>query len=198
MTRAIKRTCSLFVLALLLIIASGIFFTPGGQHLTRVYGPHLQSYYTGLTALAAPYSESAGTSASPLAADEAAQNTTLLSAAAAGPVMGKLLNETLKADLGRHAWFLFHTVLSRYPDTPTPGEREDLVQYVRYFTKLYPCGDCASHFQTVLERMPVQSSSRVAAAQWGCAVHNVVNARLGKQAYDCSGILEDYDCGCGP
>jgi FAD-linked sulfhydryl oxidase len=24
-----------------------------------------------------------------------------------------------------------------------------------------------------------------------------VNERLGKQEYDCSNILEDYDCGCG-
>lgn len=190
MPRAIQRTCVLLCLVLVFITASAIFFTPSGQHLTHVYGPHLKSYYNELTyaSLSSPIHESSR------------PNATLWAAASASPapvVMGKLLNETLKAELGRHAWFLFHTVLSRYPEAPTPNERDDLVQYVKYFTKLYPCGDCASHFQTVLARMPVQSSSRVAAAQWGCAVHNVVNERLGKKSYDCSGILEDYDCGCG-
>lgn len=112
-------------------------------------------------------------------------------------IMPKLLNATLKADLGRHSWYLFHTVLSRYPESPSQSEREDLAAYIKYFTKLYPCGDCATHFQSLLQDYPPQTSSRIAAAQWGCAVHNKVNERLKKPIYDCSGILEDYDCGCG-
>lgn len=113
-------------------------------------------------------------------------------------IMPKLLNETAKAELGRHAWYLFHTVLSRFPDEPKQSDREDLAAYIKYFAKLYPCGDCATHFQDLLQKFPPQTSSRVAAAQWGCAVHNKVNTRLQKPEYDCSSILEDYDCGCGP
>lgn len=113
-------------------------------------------------------------------------------------IMPKLLNATAKAELGRHAWYVFHIVLSRFPDTPIQSERDDLATYIKYFAKLYPCGDCATHFQELLESYPPQTSSRVAAAQWGCAVHNKVNTRLKKPEYDCSGILEDYNCGCGP
>lgn len=114
-----------------------------------------------------------------------------------GVIMPKLLNETAKAELGRHAWYLFHTVLGRFPELPNKSEREDLLNYIRYFTKLYPCGDCATHFLTILERYPPQTSTRFAAATWGCAVHNEVNKRLSKPIYDCLHIMEDYDCGCG-
>lgn len=115
-----------------------------------------------------------------------------------GIVMPKLLNETAKAELGRHSWYLLHTMLARFPQTPTPSERDDLTTFIEYFAKLYPCGDCAAHFQTLLSQYPPQTSSRVSAAQWGCAIHNKVNLDLKKPQYDCSRVLENYDCGCGP
>lgn len=113
-------------------------------------------------------------------------------------IMPPLLNETAKAELGRHAWYLLHTVLARFPENPRPSDRADLESYVTYFIKLYPCRDCALHFQReILAHHPVQTSGRVPAAMWGCTVHNLVNKRLKKAVYDCSKILDDYDCGCG-
>ena len=112
--------------------------------------------------------------------------------------MPKLTNETLKADLGRHSWYLLHTMLARFPESPAQSDRETLVKFMDSFSLLYPCGECASHFRKLLEEYPVQTSSRVAAAMWGCAIHNKINARLGKEEYDCSRVLGDYDCGCSP
>lgn len=111
--------------------------------------------------------------------------------------MPKMTNETLKAELGNAAWKLFHTILARYPDKPTVDERSTLTQYIHLFAQVYPCGDCARHFQKLLQQSPPQTSSRKTAALWGCAMHNKVNDRLGKPEYDCSTVLEDYDCGCG-
>lgn len=113
------------------------------------------------------------------------------------PFMPKMANETLKAELGNAGWRLFHTILARYPDKPTKQEQTTLKQYIYLFAKVYPCGDCARHFQKLLEKFPPQVSSRKTAAVWGCHVHNQVNERLGKDNYDCTTILEDYDCGCG-
>jgi FAD-linked sulfhydryl oxidase len=48
-----------------------------------------------------------------------------------------------------------------------------------------------------LKKFPPQVASRNAAATWACHVHNQVNARLGKEAFDCSKIGDFYDCGCG-
>lgn len=113
------------------------------------------------------------------------------------PFMPKMANETLKAQLGNSAWRLFHTILARYPEKPSESEETTLSQYIRLFAQVYPCGDCARHFQELLNKYPPQTKSRKTAALWGCHVHNKVNERLEKPIYDCTKILEDYDCGCG-
>lgn len=113
------------------------------------------------------------------------------------PFMPKMANETLKAQLGNSAWHLLHTVLARYPDKPSTQEKSTLKLYIHLFAQVYPCGDCARHFQKLLAQFPPQVSSRKTAALWGCHIHNQVNMRLKKPEYDCTTILEDYDCGCG-
>lgn len=113
------------------------------------------------------------------------------------PFMPKMANETLKAQLGNASWKLFHTILARYPAKPTVQERNTLENYIQLFAQVYPCGDCARHFQKLLKKYPPQTSSRKTAALWGCHVHNIVNEKLHKDEYDCTTILEDYDCGCG-
>lgn len=50
----------------------------------------------------------------------------------------------------------------------------------------------------MLVKYPPQTSSREAASQWGCFVHNVVNERLNKPIFDCNEISDKYNCGCGP
>lgn len=129
-----------------------------------------------------------------LAADE---DGSLSQASLTGHVIApKLGNETLKAELGRAAWKLFHTTMARFPESPTLDEQTALKTYIHLFQRLYPCGECASHFGEVLKEYPPQVSSRNTAAGWGCHVHNVVNESLGKEIFDCSKIGDFYDCGC--
>ncbi|SLM34535.1 ERV/ALR sulfhydryl oxidase domain [Lasallia pustulata] len=122
-------------------------------------------------------------------------------------IMGKLGNETLKAELGRAAWKLFHTTMARFPDTPTADESTALFSYVHLFARLYPWYVFAidvifapaggkGHFRQILNKYPPQVASRSAAAAWGCHVHNEVNKSLGKAVFDCSNIGDFYDCGC--
>ncbi|GMG29371.1 unnamed protein product [Ambrosiozyma monospora] len=113
------------------------------------------------------------------------------------PFMPKMGNATLRAELGNASWKLFHTILARYPDNPTPQERQHLDTYIASFSQVYPCGDCARHFVKLLKKYPPQLHSRKTAALWGCHVHNKVNKVLKHPEYDCTNILEDYDCGCG-
>lgn len=112
-------------------------------------------------------------------------------------IMGHLGNETLKADLGRAAWKLFHTTLARFPHQPSEEESATLKSYLYLFARLYPCGECASHFQKIITKFPPQTSSRSSAAAWGCHVHNEVNKSKGKPLFDCTNIGDFYDCGCG-
>ncbi|KAE9964035.1 hypothetical protein BLS_008714 [Venturia inaequalis] len=108
----------------------------------------------------------------------------------------KLGNETLKAELGRAAWKLFHTTFAQFPDKPTADESSALDAYIHLFQRLYPCGECAEHFGVILKKFPPQVATRSTAAAWGCHVHNEVNKSLKKDLFDCSNIGDFYDCGC--
>jgi hypothetical protein len=88
-------------------------------------------------------------------------------------------------------------MMARFPDKPSEEDRLALKTYIQLFARLYPCGDCASHFQKIIAKYPPQTSSRSAAAGWACEMHNIVNKRLKKELFDCSKIGDFYDCGCG-
>jgi FAD-linked sulfhydryl oxidase len=109
----------------------------------------------------------------------------------------KLENATLKAELGHATWRFLHTMMARFPDDPTPDQRQTLETFMHLFGRLYPCGDCARHFREMLAEYPPQTSSRNAAAGWLCFLHNIVNERLEKPTFDCNNIGDFYDCGCG-
>ncbi|KAI8611264.1 ERV/ALR sulfhydryl oxidase domain-containing protein [Chytriomyces sp. MP71] len=119
-------------------------------------------------------------------------------AAPAEPMMSVMKNETAKAELGRSAWRLLHTMAGKYPHKPTRAQKKAMNDFVYLFAQLYPCGDCARHFKVILENHPPDVSSKTAIADWACRVHNIVNKRKEKEQFDCSRILEFYDCGCGP
>ncbi|KAJ7270090.1 ERV/ALR sulfhydryl oxidase domain-containing protein [Mycena haematopus] len=114
-----------------------------------------------------------------------------------GVIMPKLGNATAKADLGRATWKLLHTMTLRYPEKPTPDERDALNSYFHLLSRLYPCGECATEFQMLLKKYPPQTSSRRSASLWLCSLHNVVNERLHKEEFDCAHLDDTYDCGCG-
>jgi len=88
-------------------------------------------------------------------------------------------------------------MMARFPEAPSADDSLALKTYVQLFARLYPCGDCAAHFQKLLAKYPPQVSSRNAAAGWACFVHNEVNTRLEKPLFDCGKIGDFYDCGCG-
>ena len=133
----------------------------------------------------------------------------LLHGAASAP---KLENATLKydpsplsshirltirrAELGNAAWKVLHTMMAKFPDKPTAEDSAALKSYIHLFARLYPCGDCARHFQQILKKFPPQVATRSTAAAWACHVHNEVNKSLKKKIFDCSKIGDFYDCGC--
>ncbi|KAI1824489.1 ERV/ALR sulfhydryl oxidase domain-containing protein [Xylaria intraflava] len=114
-----------------------------------------------------------------------------------GSIAPKLENATAKAELGRASWKLFHTMMARFPEKPSEEDSMALKTYIQLFARLYPCGDCASHFQKLIKKFPPQIRSRNSAVAWACHVHNQVNKRLEKPEFPCDKIGDFYDCGCG-
>ena len=114
-----------------------------------------------------------------------------------GVIMPKMANATAKAALGRSTWHFLHTMTLRFPDKPTKQESETLRTFFENFAQLYPCGECARHFQQLIKDLPPQVGSRIGASLWLCSVHNEVNKSLGKDEFPCDKLDESYDCGCG-
>ncbi|WFD34478.1 hypothetical protein MCUN1_001319 [Malassezia cuniculi] len=118
--------------------------------------------------------------------------------AVSGAYAPKMSNDTARQELGRATWKFLHTLTLRFPEKPTEQQSKDFKEFFRLFSLLYPCGDCAAHFQQLLKEMPPQAASRKNAASWLCGAHNKVNARLGKPEFDCNLLDSAYDCGCAP
>jgi len=85
----------------------------------------------------------------------------------------------------------------RFPEAPTADERQAFSSFLYLFSRLYPCGECATEFQHLLSLYPPQSASRTTASLHLCHLHNQVNIRLEKPVFDCSQLEGMYDCGCG-
>ncbi|OBZ91624.1 FAD-linked sulfhydryl oxidase ERV2 [Choanephora cucurbitarum] len=111
-------------------------------------------------------------------------------------IMSSMGNQTQRAELGRATWKFLHTMVGRFPEKPSENERKSLHDFMMLFSTLYPCGDCARHFNKLITTYPPQTSSRFAATQWLCAMHNKVNERLNKPIFDCAEIESKYPCGC--
>ncbi|KAJ2997128.1 hypothetical protein HDV02_005869 [Globomyces sp. JEL0801] len=105
-------------------------------------------------------------------------------------------SKAIMSKMGRSAWHLLHTMSVKFPLEPSNQEQQAYLDFVRLFSQLYPCGECASHFQSLLARHPPRTSSRHEVVQWTCEVHNMVNERLEKPIVNCTGIEELWKCGC--
>lgn len=94
-------------------------------------------------------------------------------------------NLTSKEDLGRATWTFLHTLAAQFPEHPTRQQQRDARQLIDSLTRIYPCADCAKHFQELVRRDPPIVSNGRDFAVWMCRTHNAVNRRLGKPAFNC-------------
>lgn len=103
-----------------------------------------------------------------------------------------------KQELGRGTWTFLHNVAAKYSAYPTREEQSNALKLVDLITKLFPCPSCREHFAKLVEGFPPKVGSHEEFATWMCEAHNMVNERLGKQAFDCKRLDERWDCGCVP
>ena len=93
---------------------------------------------------------------------------------------------TPKEDLGTSTWVFLHTLAAQYPLRPSARQKRDVINLINILTRLYPCGECAEHFQEIVKVHPPQVGSREALSRWMCDVHNVVNRSLDKPVFNCA------------
>lgn len=102
----------------------------------------------------------------------------------------------IRENLGRSTWTLLHTMAAVYPGIPSADHKKDIINFIYLLSKLYPCGDCAQHFQKLLANHPPKVGNHDDFVKWMCQVHNVVNKRLGKSTFECERVEERWECGC--
>ncbi len=84
---------------------------------------------------------------------------------------------------GPSVWAALHLIALGYPEHPT-AEQRDL--YRRFFVAVgpvLPCAACAAHFEGHLRALPIDPALEAggrALFVWTVALHNLVNAQMGK------------------
>ncbi|XP_068325373.1 FAD-linked sulfhydryl oxidase ERV1 [Pyrus communis] len=102
--------------------------------------------------------------------------------------MGKSVSPLTKEELGRSTWTFLHTLAAQYPDKPTRQQKKDVKELMSILSRMYPCKECADHFQEILRSNPVQAGSHAEFSQWLCHVHNTVNRSLNKPIFPCERV----------
>lgn len=57
----------------------------------------------------------------------------------------------MKAELGRATWTLLHMLAAQFPEKPTRQQQRDARELITCLTRIYPCGECASHFTEIVK-----------------------------------------------
>jgi len=86
-----------------------------------------------------------------------------------------------RAEYGRAAWLVLHSVANYYPVNPSIEDRAAADAFLTGFATQLPCRMCRGHFATVLRDHPWKLQSRFAFREWVNKVHNIVNSQLGKE-----------------
>lgn len=81
---------------------------------------------------------------------------------------------------GPSMWDKIHTVTDRYPEHPTPSDKDAIVRYFNTLT--IPCETCQQNYSKKLLQKPIEFciDSRKDLQQWAVDIHNIVNLDTGK------------------
>eukprot|EP00878_Enallax_costatus_P017384 GHUV01018258.1.p1 GENE.GHUV01018258.1~~GHUV01018258.1.p1 ORF type:complete len:161 (+),score=65.21 GHUV01018258.1:507-989(+) len=61
------------------------------------------------------------------------------------------VQQVTREELGRSTWVFLHTLAAQFPEHPSRQQQKDARQLIDSLTRIYPCGDCAQHFQELVK-----------------------------------------------
>jgi len=82
-----------------------------------------------------------------------------------------------------------------YPIQPSPVQQRDMRDFMLLYMQQYPCLYCRDRTMEEVERNPPRVLDRTQLSEWLCELHNEVNERLGKAAFDCRRVDERWRTG---
>ena len=83
---------------------------------------------------------------------------------------------------GPYFWGTLHIACLAAPPVLSDEHKTAFRNLIESFTLVLPCPACQMHFREVLQQFPLEESLNTGEDlfTWSVAVHNIVNARLGK------------------
>jgi FAD-linked sulfhydryl oxidase len=87
--------------------------------------------------------------------------------------------------IGRAGWTILHTTAAAFPNRPTSEQQRDFKDFIRTWSKLYPCNVCAYHMRRDLENREIVATNKREASRFVCELHNSVNRILDKPVVSC-------------
>jgi len=100
-----------------------------------------------------------------------------------------------RMELGNASWSMLHSMAAYFPKQPTSQHKNDALQFMHIFSRLYPCQECAEDLRSDLKQFPPKVESAQEFSQWMCDMHNRVNVKLGKPVFDCTKVFERWKDG---
>ena len=94
-----------------------------------------------------------------------------------------------KESLGRATWSFLHTMAAYYPRKPSDEQIKIMDSFIHGLAAFYPCQHCAEHLREQIYHNPPKTKGQEELSTWFCQMHNLVNARLGKEQFDCSQVM---------
>ncbi|CCF58975.1 hypothetical protein KAFR_0F03790 [Kazachstania africana CBS 2517] len=88
--------------------------------------------------------------------------------------------------LGADSWTFLHAMAAKYPDKPTDVQKQDMSEFLKLFSHVYPCHWCATDFEKYIREYSPRVESKEELSRWMCEAHNKVNVKLGKPKFDCN------------
>jgi hypothetical protein len=87
---------------------------------------------------------------------------------------------------GPHLWYYLHTSAANYPQNPSIDEIEGMKQWVCSLAYTIPCKNCSKHYKSYIDKnrphLNEICSDRDKLFKFFVDLHNIVNARNGKQS----------------
>lgn len=83
----------------------------------------------------------------------------------------------------RASWKFLHMLAEGYSDLPSSKEQNDMLNFLRFFAKIYPCQVCKTHTEAYFRRYPPNVKSRRNLIKYFHDFHNSVNISLNKPLF---------------
>ena len=95
---------------------------------------------------------------------------------------------------GPHGWDFFHVMALHYPNEPNDTDKNNMINFIKYFCEILPCEECCDNFKVILEEFPVNNyiDSRKKLFNWTIFIHNKVNVNIGKPEVSSQYIIRKY------